>query len=174
MVYVIIGVAMLFIIVPIIAVLPSPRQKAQMRMRAAARAHGVAVELTQIDDPVPVQEKYISPTGQTMPPILKTAAYRLPRKRPADRRSLTTIEWQCISGRSGWEWSFPNEHVTSEFKAWLQGAVEKLPDDVELVIEESWSITVHWHERVEGTEKAVFEFLKECASRDVHQAVIDS
>ncbi|MFT7219580.1 MAG: hypothetical protein ACI8Z1_001195 [Candidatus Azotimanducaceae bacterium] len=174
MVYVIIGVAMLFIIVPIIAVLPNPRQKAQMRMRAAARARGVAVELTQIDDPVPVQEKYISPTGQAMPPILKTAAYRFPRKRPADRRSLTTVEWKGISGRNGWEWDWSNERVTSDFKVWLLGAVEKLPDDVELVMEESWIITVHWHEREEGTEEDVFEFLKECASKDAHQAAIDN
>jgi len=52
MVYLIIGLAVLFIVVPILAVLPSPRQREQLAMRNAARAAGVLVELTSIDDPI--------------------------------------------------------------------------------------------------------------------------
>ena len=51
MVYVLIGVILLAIIVPIISVLPSARQKERMQMRMVARAAGVSVELTSIDDP---------------------------------------------------------------------------------------------------------------------------
>ena len=59
MIYLIIGFALLLIIAPIFAILPSARQKEQMNMRRKAMAEGVSVELTSIQDPVPNQDKYI-------------------------------------------------------------------------------------------------------------------
>jgi hypothetical protein len=56
-VYVLVGVILIVIIVPIISVLPSARQKERMQMRMIARAAGVSVELTSIDDPNPKQGK---------------------------------------------------------------------------------------------------------------------
>ena len=58
MVYLIIGIAILLIIVPIFAVLPSAKQKAQMALRQQAQRAGVNVGLTQINDPQPDQPKY--------------------------------------------------------------------------------------------------------------------
>ena len=103
MVYVIIGVALLFIIVPIIAVLPSARQKEQMRMRAAARKAGIAVELTSIEDPEPAQDKYISPTGRALEPVLKTAAWRVQRDRGRGWRELPPVAWCGVRRATGWD-----------------------------------------------------------------------
>ncbi|HCC44491.1 MAG TPA: hypothetical protein DEQ32_08855, partial [Gammaproteobacteria bacterium] len=60
MVYLIIGIVLLIVLVPIFSVLPSARQKQQMMMRQTARAAGVSVDLTIIDDPNPDQDKYLS------------------------------------------------------------------------------------------------------------------
>ena len=93
MVYLIIGVVLLLIIAPIIAVLPSPRQKEQMALRQLAMGLGMNVELTRITDPVPKQDKYISSLGKSLEPILKVIAYRKARKMPAEWRRAAIINW---------------------------------------------------------------------------------
>ena len=98
MVYVLIGVILIVVIVPIISVLPSARQKEQMQMRMIARAAGVSVELTSIDDPNPKQGKYIAYTGKPIPPVLKVVAYRLQRKRARDWRHLPKVSWCMFRG----------------------------------------------------------------------------
>jgi hypothetical protein len=175
MVYVIIGVALLLIIVPIIGVLPSAQQKAQMRMRNAARAAGVSVDLTSIDDPNPKQEKYTSNTGKALPAVLKVAAYRVQRNRGGDWRQLPKVDW-CLNKtrEEGWQWapSAP-EAMSDELRQWLPAAVESLPADVEQVQETEYNIMVHWHERTEGDEVSVFDFLKHCADLPLHKPVKD-
>ena len=66
MIYIIIGLVLLLIAAPIIAVLPSKRQKEQMKLRQQAMAQGISVELTSIDDPIPEQKKYITGTGKQL------------------------------------------------------------------------------------------------------------
>ena len=78
MIYLIITLVLLVALAPIFAILPSARQKAQMKMRDAARQAGISVKITIIDDPNPRQEKYLSQTtGKMMPARLKLACYRL-------------------------------------------------------------------------------------------------
>ena len=175
LVYVIIGLVLLVVIMPLIAVLPSARQKEQMKMRDAARAAGVSVELTSIDDPNPNQDKYITQTGRAMQPVLKVVAYRLQRKPAGDWRRTTAIPW-CLKKNSdgGWQWSHErNPAMSDELYYWLLGAVEDLPEDVEQVEESGDNLAVYWHERNPGSEAEVIEFLKHCASLPLHKPVAE-
>ena len=90
MIYLIITLVLLVALAPIFAILPSARQKAQMKMRDAARQAGISVKITVIDDPNPRQEKYLSQTtGRMMPARLKLACYRLQLPTP-----VMDIHWR--------------------------------------------------------------------------------
>lgn len=170
MIYVIIGVALLFIIVPIIGVLPSARQKEQMKMRKSARTAGVSVELTTISDPNPHQDKYVSPTGKAIAPLLKVVGYRLQRKRARDWRQLPQVDW-CLQKMpdKNWRWQLgPSDSMNTELIDWLNNAIEALPEDVEQVEEVNYNITVYWHEKTKGSETTLFDFLKHCADQALH------
>ena len=89
MAYIIIAVVLMLVLAPIVSVLPSARQRAQMKMRDAARQAGVSVDITFIDDPNPKQGKYVSGvTGKALPAKLEVACYRLPR--PLSTRDQAT------------------------------------------------------------------------------------
>lgn len=174
--WVIITVLLIVIIVPIFSVLPNARQRAQMKMRNAARGVGVMVELTTITDPNPKQDKYISHIGKRLEPNLKVAAYRVQRKRDRDWRQLPKVNWCLKKSLDGvWQWDEPiNEHLSVKLRDWLVNAVEELPDDVEQVEEIGYNITIYWHERAPGDEQHVFEFLGHCTSLPLHEPVPDS
>ena len=174
MVYLIIGLAVLFILVPILAVLPSPRQREQMAMRNAARAAGVLVELTSIDDPNPKQDKYISPTGRPLPPKLQLAAYRKQRKRQSDWRQLPRVDW-CLQRKleAGWVWQGEvSDDLSSDFKAWLESLVETLPVDVHQVEEVGYMVSVYWHEKAKETVDDVLDFLNQCVEKELYAASV--
>jgi hypothetical protein len=161
-VYVLIGVILLAIIVPILLVLPSTRQKERMQMRMIARAAGVSVELTSIDDPNPKQDKYITYTGKRIPAVLKVVAYRLQRKREREWRQLPKVSW-CLSKDldNNWHWkSELNRAMNKELAGWLQDVAPGLPADVIQIEEDSYTISVYWHERIKGEEQVVLDFLK--------------
>lgn len=156
MVYVVIGLVLLLIIGPIIAVLPSQRQKEQMALRQLAMGLGINVELTSIPDPVPKQDKYVSSLGKPLDPILKVIAYRKARKMPDEWRRATMVNWS-IERRlesddddlpANWCWvderpaTLPKEFVTH-----LSTTLAELPNDVERVDEMNRTLSVYWHER---------------------------
>jgi len=164
-VYVLIGVILIAIIVPIISVLPSARQKERMKMRMVARAAGVSVELTSIEDPNPNQDKYITYTGKRIPAVLKVVAYRLQRKRESDWRRLPKVSW-CLLRDPDNNWHLKpqlNEMMNKELIKWLKAVAPGLPADVVQIEEDSYNICVYWHERTMGDEQAVLNFLKDCA-----------
>lgn len=165
MVYVLIGVILLAIIVPIISVLPSARQKERMQMRMVARAAGVSVELTSIDDPNPKQDKYIAYTGKPLPAVLKVVAYRLQRKRERDWRQLPRVSWCLLKDlENNWYWKpEPSAVMNKELAGWLEEVAPDLPTDVIQIEEDAYNICVYWHERTMGDEQAVLDFLKHCA-----------
>ena len=170
MAYLIIAAALLFIIVPIIGVLPSARQKAQMTMRNVARGAGVTVEITVIEDPNPDQEKYISNLGRKLEPKLNVAGWRLQRRRDRDWRQLPRVDW-CLKRNldSSWRWEpAPPPAMNPALVAWLDGTVQSLPADVEQVREQAYTIEVFWHEREPGSETQVIEFLRGCAALPLH------
>ena len=162
MAYVLIVVMLIVIIVPIISVLPSARQKERMQMRMIARAAGVSVELTSIDDPNPRQQKYIGYTGKRIPAVLKVVAYRLQRKRERDWRHLPKVSWCMFRGLdNNWHWKAElNEAMNKELAAWIEAVAPDLPADVVQIEEDSYNIYVYWHERSKGDEQAVLGFLK--------------
>jgi len=161
-VYVIIGAILVAIIVPMISVLPSARQKERMQMRMIARAAGVSVELTSIDDPNPQQEKYIAYTGKRIPSVLKVVAYRLPRKRERGWRHLPKVSWCMFKDLdNNWRWkSERNEVMNKQLVGWLEDVAPNLPADVVQIEENSCNISVYWHERSKGDEEVVLGFLK--------------
>ena len=165
MVYVLIGVILIAIIVPIISVLPSAKQRERMQMRMNARAAGVSVELTSIDDPNPKQDKYITYTGKRIPAVLRVVAYRLQRKRKTDWRQLPEVSWSLFTDlHENWRWkSEPNEGMNRQLREWLENTAPDLPSDVVQVEEDSYSICVYWHESTRGDEQVVLDFLKQTA-----------
>ena len=169
--YLFIAIILLAIVLPIFSVLPSGRQRKQMNMRQAARAAGVSVELTTIDDPNPEQDKYISQTGRVIPARLKVVGYRIQRPRQNDWRQLSEIQWSLKRNLDGsWLWSSSGGHLSRELKNFLEEAKEALPEDVEQVEESSYSIVVYWHERTPGSEANVLKFLLNCADLPLYNA----
>ena len=162
MVYVLIGVILIVVIVPIISLLPSARQKEQMQMRMIARAAGVSVELTSIDDPNPKQGKYIAYTGKPIPPVLKVVAYRLQRKRARDWRHLPKVSWCMFRGLdNNWHWKAElSEAMNNKLAEWIEAVAPDLPPDVVQIEEDSYNICVYWHEGTKGDEQTVLGFLK--------------
>ena len=71
MVYVFILLTLLLIVGPIIAILPTARQKERMKMRMAARAVGVSVELSAINDPNEKQLGGVIEIGRRLSSTLK-------------------------------------------------------------------------------------------------------
>jgi len=76
MTYLFIGLVLMMIIGPIIAILPSRSQKQIMQLRQSMMNRGVSVQLTEIDDPNPNQSKYQTSAGRQLPAKMKVAAYK--------------------------------------------------------------------------------------------------
>ncbi|MEX0940919.1 MAG: hypothetical protein WD002_00065 [Pseudomonadales bacterium] len=173
MAYLAIAVILLVIIAPILAILPSKRQKEQMFLRKKAMADGFSVELTRIDDPDPDPEKYLSNTGKPLERVMSVAAYRFPRRKPPDWRRLPNINWALVRRRNAvgqglpanWVWDEPPPgEMSRELRAYIAGSLQKLPDDVVRVDESKYVISVYWTER--GGEvgvAAIITFVKACA-----------
>ena len=97
MVYLIGLFVLLMIAAPIIAILPSAEQKAQMEKRKLAMASNVRVEFTHIDDPDPDPQKYLSNTGVPLERRLAVKAYRLSLRRPAHWRETPSNNWDLYT-----------------------------------------------------------------------------
>jgi len=76
MAYWIIALIVLFILAPMIRLWPSAKDRQAMEGRRVAMRRGVGVELTQILDPVPIQDKYKTPSGMPIEPKLSVVAFR--------------------------------------------------------------------------------------------------
>ena len=175
MVYIIIGVVLLLIISPIIAVLPSARQKQQMSMRRDAMALGINVELTSILDPIPRQEKYLSSAGKQLEPNLSVLAYRMARKAPQSWRKPTTVNWAIERRVSSvdaylpdtWSWEEKKpENMSGELVDFIAAEIILLPDDVVRVDEIDRIISIYWSERsdADGVQQ-IAKFLDGCTRR---------
>ncbi len=163
------------IIAPIFAILPSARQKEQMKLRKLAMGQGIGVELTTIVDPIPKQDKYLSNTGRPLDPILSVAAYRLARPAPRSWKKPDSIDWaverraDSASDSSGdlpdsWHWveSKPDA-LPAAIELFLQQELALLPAEVVKIQEATNVLTVYWHERSgeEGLDR-VIRFLQRC------------
>ena len=174
MVYLIIGIILLIVAVPIFSVLPSARQKQQMLMRQTARTAGVAVDLTIIDDPNPDQDRYLSHTGRKIPAKLEVVAYRMQRQRGHDWQRLPDLSWGLERRLDvGWVWVTDGELLSKELRNFLDRAIDGLPADVERIEESGHKISVYWHERAEGDEDYVLKFLRQCAHLPLHERPSD-
>ncbi|HAK52538.1 MAG TPA: hypothetical protein DCM54_11645 [Gammaproteobacteria bacterium] len=175
MVYIIIGTVLLLIIAPIVAVLPSARQKQQMAMRRQAMGLGVNVEITSITDPIPKQEKYLSSTGKQLEPNLSVTAYRVARKMPQSWRKIPLVNWTIerrvasegddLPGTWCWDPNKPND-MSKELTDFIVAEIVSMPDDVVRVDENNRIISGNWHERgdVDGVQQ-IATFLDGCARR---------
>jgi hypothetical protein len=174
MAYVIIIVVLLVIIGPILALLPSKRQKQQIQMRKAAMDAGISVALTRIDDPDPDPEAYLSNTGKPLERVMAVVAYRRFRPRPDQWRQRPEIAWALNRHRGagvdglapGWLWdSTAVVDLPRALHEYLVGMVDSLPDDVIRVEEQKFIISIYWRERAtpEGLAKLI-DFLKDCAA----------
>ena len=173
-IYIVIGVVLLLIIGPIIAVLPSQRQKEQMALRQQAMGLGINVELTSITDPVPKQDKYVSSLGKSLEPILKVIAYRKARKIVGAWRRASIIDW-AVERRlesedndlqAGWCWVTERPaDLPVAFVSHLGAVLPALPDDVERVDESGRVLSVYWHERDDAAAlQRINQFFDDCSA----------
>jgi len=164
--YLLIGLALCMIIGPAFMLLPSKRQKEQMSLRSQARAAGLQVELTRIDDPDPEPGKYTSLTGKPLDPILACIAYRIPRKKLSDWRKQRVVHWKVARKRgaantppAAWEWIETGlETVAPHLRGVIQEGLPRLPADVVAIEEKNHQVSIFWHER--GGEKGLAEMAR--------------
>jgi len=184
MVYVGIAIVLLLIIAPIIAILPSKRQKEQMAMRRMAMSAGLSVELTRIADPDPDPEKYLSNTGKPLARVMPAVAYRLSRRRPPNWRQVPQVDW-CLVRREAanapglpprWAWEEPyDERMSNELKEFFLQNLAGLPNDVVRVDEAKYVLSAYWNEH--GGEQAVasiVEFLRGCSQVTPYVPPVDA
>ena len=170
MVYLIGLFVLLMIAAPIIAILPSAEQKAQMEKRKLAMAQNVRVEFTHIDDPDPDPEKYISNTGRPLERKLAVKAYRMALRRPSEWREEPSSNWAFIRrlGQSDgtkngflipyWESEdVPDDGFPEKWRVFFEERIPGFPDDVVRVEENNFIVSVYWQEQ--GDVKELLEFL---------------
>ncbi len=173
--YLIIALALAFIVAPIIAILPSKRQKEQMLLRRKAAGVGLRVDITRIDDPVPKQEKYLSNLGKPLAPNLTISAYRRSRARAEARHPKGAVGWaiekRALPGHDDlpgtWAWlPMRPPLISDEYARFLAEALRDLPEDAVRVDEAGGVISVYWHERTgELGLAAVLDFLEGCVAK---------
>lgn len=171
MAYLAIAILLLVIIAPIIAILPSARQKEQMRLRKRAMAEGFNIEFVHIDDPDPDPEKYLSNTGKPLPRVMEVKAYRFKRPRPLDWRRVPTVNWALVRRQGmvtglppNWSWDGDPTDMSGELMEFLYRNIPQLPDDVVRFEEVKYIISIYWNERG-GDEAldAIMRIVKGCA-----------
>ena len=182
MTWVIIVGILALVIAPLFAILPNARQRQQARMRAAARAAGINVSITTIEDPDPDPERYISASGRPLERKLPVTAWRRPRSRPNDWRKREYPVWAFarVKGASeaglpdGWTEVIPmvGEEMAA-LRKWAQVALEQLPPDVVQVGEQTFVVSVYWHERSEETFDTVAGFLQDAAGTTVFRPSVE-
>ena len=170
--YLIIVGILLMVVAPVIAVLPNPSQRKKMALRKAAMSLGINVEITSIDDPDPLQAKYLSSSGKRLPSILKVVAYRVHCVRPMEwndpRRRNWVIE-RRLDNEEGelpgaWRWrGEPPPELSEKLLSFIILNLESLPQDVIRVDECSRIISIYWQEL--GDEQGlqtIHYFLENC------------
>lgn len=178
MVWFIVIVAMLLIIAPAYALLPSARQKGQMLMRKEAMAEGIGVEITRIEDPDPDPEKYLTGTGKQLERQLSVVAYRLLRPQPETWRKRQKLNWVLIkSGKdfsdlpNGWQWDEGDANILPpQLTAFIEYRIDSLPEDVIRIDEKNGVLSLYWHESdSEGSIGQIIDFLKDCTALDLEE-----
>ena len=168
MIYALMILILLLVIAPVIAIMPTAKQKAQMKKRRLAMAAGIRVDLTLIDDPDPNPEKYLSSTGQPLERKLRITAYRLYRKHPLGGASMP-ISWQLDrlgNGSADWaEVDTDRSRLPDQLLALIQSRLKLFPADVIRIAEKQGLVSVYWHERSDVAP--VLDFLKRAVAVDM-------
>ena len=149
--YLIIILILFFVVAPIVAILPSKRQKQQMAFRQSARAAGVSVALVNIEDPDSDRDKYLSATGRPLPRDLACVAYRRPRKKVISQIPLPVPSWRVSRDKSldnqlTWIETDTGD-IDPIFLQFIESHLSDLPADVIRLDETAGLVSVYWHER---------------------------
>lgn len=149
--YLIIILILFFVVAPIVAILPSKRQKQQMAFRQSARAAGVSVALVKIEDPDSDRDKYLSATGRPLPRDLACVAYRRPRKKVISQIPLPVPSWRVSRDKSldnqlTWIETDTGD-IDPIFLQFIESHLSDLPADVIRLDETAGLVSVYWHER---------------------------
>ena len=158
MIWLIIGVILLAAFGPIFWMVPSRSDRRLAKMRARARALGIQVEMTQLDDLVAEPEARVSAGGVRRDPKVSCAAYRLGLRRLA----RAAPHWQILRMPDsvdgpirGWQWdAVPSEGSRlGDADYWMRVAdlAAKLPVDALALAADLSEVSCWWRERT-GTE----------------------
>ena len=124
-------------------VLPSPKEKRQMRLRRQAMSKGIQVQLSQLADPKNPMEK------------VHCVAYRLPLNSNRSAIPSWLLYQPDMSHRSHIQgWSFADHGIQPDERlvAKLSPLIDKLPTDTLAIERTPVSVGLYWRERGEAQD----------------------
>jgi hypothetical protein len=161
----------LFVLAPMIRLWPSTKDRQAMRGRMLAMKRGVGVELTMIDDPVPDQDKYRTPSGLPLPTRLRVIAFRARHKQLVDEK-MRPADWVARRVGAGansrsmpqgvqvddWRLSFeagraPKSVQEAQITDQIRLTVARLPASVVMLDWANRALSAYWEEN--GREEEV-------------------
>ena len=166
MTYALMILILLLVIAPVVAIVPTAKQKAKMKKRRQAMTEGIRVDLTHIDDPDPNPDKYLSNTGKPLERRLSITAYRLYRRRAGP---VMTSPWQFDrtgSSNAGWlAVDTDLNQLPDNLRTLLQSELSLLSNDVIRIEEKQDLVSVYWHELSDADR--ILDFLKRTVEVDI-------
>jgi hypothetical protein len=156
MVWLIVIVAMVLVIGPVLYLLPGRQEKVQARLRAAARAAGLVVELATVYKLESEAHERVSAAGKSRTPRFPCARYGIAQSRP-----LTGLaELHLVRGRTlPWQ-TVPDQPPVGnpELEGVVRPFLDRLPGGARGLSVTSSLIWMYWLESVDSpTEDAVSE-----------------
>lgn len=183
MIWLIIGVILLAAFGPIFWMLPSPKDRRLAKMRARARALGIHVEITTLDDLVAEPQARVSAGGVRREPKVSCAAYRMGLRRMA-RAAPTWMILRVPDAEegpfSGWQWDAAAGPAIPPGDAdyWRRVAdlTSQLPADALALAAGASDVACWWRERTsaQDAEKDVDRLGETLKNLSEIQIVMDS
>ncbi len=133
-------IAIAFVISPMLKILPTPREKEQMKLRNKARELGMQVQLARIPTAAKTKEQSVLPNG---------AAYRLPREREQKKLLKTHTTYlleRDSTAQHNWQWFNPKLQAQNE-QSTLYDILNSLNDDIQVFESTPNDTSVYWREK---------------------------
>ncbi len=147
--WLIIAVALFAAFGPLLWMMPSRSDRRLSKMRTRARAHGIQVEMTQLDDLAAEPHARVSAGGVKLEPKVMCAAYRLGMRRLA----RAAPQWKILRKPGandgpidGWIWA---TRPAGDAAYWqhVGEVLRKLPSDALACAADASEVSCWWRER---------------------------
>jgi hypothetical protein len=154
--WIIIGLVLIIAFGPIAWMIPSAKDRRLAQMRSRARALGLHIEMTQIEDHAAGPTSRVTAGGVRLEPKIDCAVYRLPIRRTARAAPQWQIRREADADDGplpGWRWESARAG-DREYWAEVAPVVAELPPDTLALAADASEVGCWWRERA-GAEDAV-------------------